>query len=167
MKECGIEVSKERHEFAYDFLERASGKNFYVWYGDESAGDDDWADMGRTGTSAIAHKVRPWPSKHLKRALGHAKIIGEHPGSFPDTHGSPIMGMSFGALGAYCDRKSFANLMNANKWWFTLAHCQDGSFYYQPNRDNAGYGADSRISSTAATAFILSLPRRHLYLTKK
>lgn len=25
-----------------------------------------------------------------------------------------------------------------------MAHCADGTSYYQPNRDNAGYGSNSR-----------------------
>ena len=57
--------------------------------------------------------------------------------------------------------------MAANCWWFTLAQCHDGSFYYQPNRDNAGYGTDSRIAATAVTAFIFSIPKGNLYLTGK
>ena len=57
------------------------------------------------------------------------------------------------------------SLMDANAWWFTLSRCSDGSFYYQPNRDNAGYGEDSRISATAVTALMLSIPRGNLAVT--
>ena len=57
--------------------------------------------------------------------------------------------------------------MDSNRWWFLLSRCPDGSFYYQPNRDNAGYGADSRLSATAVTAFIFSIPKRSLLLTGK
>jgi Family of unknown function (DUF6288) len=165
MKKCGIEVDPERHQAAYAFLKRASGKNYYVWYEDQAAGADDWADMGRTGTAAIAHQMSPWSADHQKLALHYAEVIGMHPQSFPDTHGSPIMGMAFGALGASCDPIAFRDLMDANQWWFTLAQCADGSFYYQPNRDNAGYGADSRISASAAVAFILSIPKAATTLT--
>ena len=77
------------------------------------------------------------------------------------------MGMGYAALTANPVPGSFRSLMDANKWWFTLAQCTDGSFYYQPNRDNAGYGADSRISATAVTAFILSISKRSLHLTGK
>lgn len=162
MSKCGIEVSRERHQAAYAFLRRASGDNFYVWYEDKAAGPKDWADMGRTGTAAIAFHMSPWKEEHISLSLKYAELIGKHPESFPDTHGSPVMGMAFGALGAFCDPPSFAKLMNANRWWFTLSECSDGSFYYQPNRDNAGYGSDSRISASAAVAFILSLPKRAL-----
>lgn len=165
MKECGIEVDQERHEAAYDFLRRASGKNFYVWYSDKAAGDSDWADMGRTGASAIAYRLSPWEGNYAERGLKYANIIGDHPESFPDTHGSPIMGMGYGAAGAAGNPEAFAKLMKANKWWFTLSQCEDGSFYYQPNRDNAGYGPDSRISATAVTAFILSVPKGNLRMT--
>jgi hypothetical protein len=57
--------------------------------------------------------------------------------------------------------------MDENRWWFVLAQCADGSFYYQPNRDNAGYGSDSRISASAVTAFILSIPKKSLHVTGK
>ena len=167
MQRCGIEVDKKRHEAAYDFLRRASGENFYVWYEDQAAGANDWADMGRTGAAAIAFHLSPLGQEHRSYGKSYAGIIGKHPESFPDTHGSPIMGMGFGALGAFCNPVSFEKLMNANQWWFTLAECPDGSFYYQPNRDNAGYGADSRISASAAVAFILSLPTNSLALTGK
>ena len=167
MKKCGIEVNQGRHQAAYAFLRRASGDNFYVWYEDQAAGPKDWADMGRTGTAAIAFQMSPWDDKHGDFSLKYAQLIGKHPESFPDTHGSPVMGMAFGSLGAFCNPPSFENLMSENRWWFTLAECPDGSFYYQPNRDNAGYGSDSRISASAAVAFILSLPKHALTVTGK
>ncbi len=167
MKRCGLNVDRERHDAAYAFLRRASGDNFYVWYEDQAAGPKDWADMGRTGTAAIAFQMNPWEGEHQGISLNYAELIGNHPESFPDTHGSPVIGMAFGALGAFCDPPSFKKLMSKNQWWFTLSECQDGSFYYQPNRDNAGYGADSRISASAAVAFILSLSKRALAITGK
>ena len=165
MKECGIEVDKDRHDDAYAFVSRASGENAYVWYKDGPGGANDWADMGRTGTAALANWLYPWSGDLREQALRHARVIGDHPESFPDTHGSPQMGMCYAAAGAYCNPESFRKVMDANKWWFVLAQCTDGSFYYQPNRDNAGYRADSRISATAATAFILTIPQGKLRLT--
>jgi len=165
MKQCGIEIDADRHAAAYAFLDRAAGKNHYVWYKDQAAGDENWADMGRTGAAAIANRMYAKDKKHKRRSIEFASVIGQHPDSFPDTHGSPIMGMAYGALGASCDPRAFRSLMDANKWWFTLSQCTDGSFYYQPNRDNAGYGADSRISATAAVAFILSIPKAATTLT--
>ncbi|MDP6959379.1 MAG: DUF6288 domain-containing protein, partial [Planctomycetota bacterium] len=87
--------------------------------------------------------------------------------SFPDTHGSPIMGMGYTALAANVDPKSFRRLMDESRWWFVLAQCNDGTFYYQPNRDNAGYGSDSRLSASAVTAFILQIPKKNLHVTGK
>ena len=168
MARCGIQIDPRRHHGAYAFLERASGPNGYVWYEDQAAGPQDWADMGRTGAAGMACWLNPYRSRSLrKRALAHAGVIGAHPQSFPDTHGSPIMGMGYAALAANVEPASFGKLMQANRWWFVLARCPDGSFYYQPNRDNAGYGSDSRISATAVTAFIFSIPRRSLLLTGK
>ncbi len=164
MKKCGIDVDADRLDAAYAFLDRSAGKNHYVWYKDNSAGDQNWADMGRTGAAAIAHAMADG-SKHQRRAKEHASVMGLHPDSFPDTHGSPVMGMAYGALGASVDAKSFRSVMEANRWWFTLAECTDGTFYYQPNRDNAGYGGDSRIKPSAAVAFILSIPKKALVMT--
>lgn len=166
LERCGVEIERERFDAACAFLERASGANGYVWYGDEAASDTDWADLGRTGAAAIGLHMSPFESRRYRsRAREHAVFMGEHPESFPDTHGSPVMGMGFGALGAFTHPDSFRRLMDANRWWFALAQCADGSFYYQPNRDNAGYGADSRLSASAVTAFVLSLPKRRLALT--
>lgn len=168
MKHCGVDVDRERHDAAYAFLERGTGRNGYVWYGDEATRHADWADMGRTGAAGIANQLSPWRGgDYKKRARAHAAVIGEHPQSFPDTHGSPILGMGFAAMAAGTSAASFRSLMDANRWWFTLAQCPDGSFYYQPNRDNAGYGADSRISATAVTAFIFSIPKQNLHVTGK
>jgi hypothetical protein len=163
---CGVKVDRQRHDYAYEFLDRGTGHNGYVWYGDQAAGHQNWADMGRTGAAGLANFLSPYPdAKYRKRALAHARIIGVHPQSFPDTHGSPIMGMGYAAAAASFDAKSFRSLMDANRWWFVLAQCGDGSFYYQPNRDNAGYGADSRLSASAVTAFILSLSKGGLQIS--
>jgi hypothetical protein len=167
MQHCGVEVDRERLRFAFDFLARGTGRNGYLWYADGVAGDDDWADMGRTGASAIALALDPWPNDAREELrMRQTLILGEHPDSFPDTHGSPIMGMGYGALAANQHAPSFRRLMDANRWWFTLSQCHDGTFYYQPNRDNAGYGADSRTSASAVTAFILSIPKHNLLVTR-
>ena len=168
IRRCGIDVDPGRHQATYNFLQRSAGANGYIWYKDQPAGANDWADMGRTGTSAIAHQLSPYQNEvHAQFALLQAKVIGQHPQSFPDTHGSPIMGMGYTAVGANVVPDHFRQLMKANRWWFTLAQCHDGSFYYQPNRDNAGYGNDSRITATAVTAFIFSIPKGNLHLTGK
>lgn len=168
MQRCGVEVDRARHDAAYDFLARGTGRNGYVWYEDEVAGHEAWADMGRTGAAGIANQLSPWPEAiYRERAAAHAKVIGAHPESFPDTHGSPTMGMVFAALAAHSDAEAFRRLMDANRWWFTLSRCGDGSFYYQPNRDNAGYGADSRLSASAVVALIFAIPKRTLHLSGK
>jgi hypothetical protein len=77
------------------------------------------------------------------------------------------MGMVFTALAANTDPQAFRKLMDANRWWFVLSRCHDGTYYYQPNRDNAGYGNDSRLSASAVTALIFSIPKRSLHLTGK
>jgi hypothetical protein len=168
IEHCGLEVPRKRHDAAYEFLARGTGKNGYVWYADEVAGHQNWADPGRTGAAGIANYMSPYQdARYRQRALAHARCIGDHPLSFPDTHGSPIMGMGYSALAAFTDPPSFRKLLDANRWWFTLAHCHDKTFYYQPNRDNAGYGNDARILASSVTALIFSLPKRTLHLSGK
>jgi len=166
---CGIHVDRVKHDAAYDFLHRGTGANGYVWYGDSVGGSPDgWADMGRTGATGIANILSPYPEPiYRQRALLHARVMGLHPESFPDTHGSPMMGMVYQALGSNVDPPSFRRVMDSNRWWFTLAHCPDGTFYYQPNRDNAGYGNTNRAMASAVVAFIYSIPKQSLAITGK
>lgn len=169
MHRCGIKIEREQHDAAYNFLKRGTGENGYMWYADQiGGGRNSWADMGRTGASAIAHLLSPYPEpKYREQALAHARVIGQHPQSFPDTHASPVQGMGFTALGAYIDPESFRQLMDANRWWFTMAQCNDGTFYYQPNRDNSGYGSDARVLASSVVAFIFTIPKHSLVITGK
>ena len=48
-----------------------------------------------------------------------------------------------------------------------MAQCTDGSFYYQPNRDDAGFGSDARMTASCVVAFIFSVPKRSLLITGK
>jgi len=73
--------------------------------------------------------------------------------------------MGYAALAAWVEPASFRRLMDANRWWFTLAQCGDGTFYYQPNRDNSGYGSDARVQASAVTALVFSIPRHRLAIT--
>jgi hypothetical protein len=78
------------------------------------------------------------------------------------------MGMGYTALGAFTDPMSFRKMMDNNRWWFTLAHCADGTYYFQPNRDyNASdfTSGASRISASAVVAMIFSAKNRNIYLT--
>ena len=84
-----------------------------------------------------------------------------------DTHGSPLLGMGWTALGAAIDPVSFRKLMDHNRWSLSLAQCSDGTFYYQPNRDNnpQDYAAAPRLAATATTALILSIKDKKLQMT--
>lgn len=164
---CGIKIDRKNHDAAFQFLMRGTGANGYVWYGDQiGGGPDSWADMGRTGAAGIANFLSPYADPaYRERALAHARVIGRHPESFPDTHGSPPMGMAYAALAANIEPDSFRRLMDANRWWFTMAQCGDGSFYYQPNRDNAGYDSEARKTASSVVAFIFAIPKHSLVLT--
>ncbi len=75
--------------------------------------------------------------------------------------------MGWAAAAAWHEPAAFRSLMDANCWWFALAECPDGSFYYQPNRDNAGYGPRGRLAASAVTAFVLSIPAGRLTLLER
>lgn len=165
MERCGVEVDDGRQRAAYAFLERGTGPNGYTWYGDEVANPEGWADMGRTGAAACAFAASRLDERpvHLELARKQATLMGEEAGSFPDTHGSPLMGMGYGAAGAMAALPgAYDRLMAANRWWFVLADCGDGTFHYQPNRDNAGYGPRARLEATAVVAFVLLARKRSL-----
>ena len=100
-------------------------------------------------------------------AIGTGSSASAEVHHFPDAHASPLMEMAYGALGASIDKQSFEALMEANRWWFLLGECPDGTFAYQPNCDNAGYGSDARLLATGVTAFIFAIPREGLVMTGK
>jgi hypothetical protein len=164
---CGLAIDTNRFDAAHSFIARGTNKIGYVWYADESGGPG-YADMGRTGASALAHYLYPLPKEDFKQfALHNAQCIGEHPFTFPDTHGCPLLGMVWTGLGAEIDPASFRRLMDYNRWSFSLAHCPDGTFYYQPNRDNntQDYDAAPRLSATAATGLVLAIKEHRLQIT--
>lgn len=168
MDRCGIEIDPKRLDAAYEFLKRGTGENGYVGYGDSASGPNDWADLGRTGAAGIACFLAPKSSGAYRRlAQKHTDVIGKHPQSFPDTHASPPMGMGYQALGANIDPRNFRKMMDANRWWFTMAQCGDETFYYQPNRDNSGYDSSARMTASCVVAFIYTIPKRNLAITGK
>lgn len=168
MQRCGIEVDPKLFAGTHDFVARGTNSFGYVWYKDGGAGNMKYADMGRTGASALAHYLSPTGGEAYRRfAKLNATCIGDHPKTFPDTHGSPLLGMAWTALGAAVDPPSFRKLMDHNRWSLSLAHCPDGTFYYQPNRDNnpQDYAAAPRLAATAATALILAVKHKRLQMT--
>jgi len=168
MQRCGVQLDPKRFAAAHDFIARGTNRIGYVWYAAEGANNSAYADMGRTGASALAHYLSPvGGSSYRDFAKGNAQCIGQHPVTFPDTHGSPILGMGWTALGAATDPAAFRSLMDSNRWCFALAHCPDGTFYYQPNRDNdpQDYHAAPRLAATAVTALIFALKERKLQIT--
>ena len=157
MAKCGLEIDTKQYLAAHNFVTEGTNSTGYVWYKNEGKENSGYADMGRTGAAAIAHALSPTSPGYHDYAQKAAECIGNHPDTFSDTHGSPILGMVWTALGAGVNQEAFRNLMDHNRWWFTLARCPDGSYYYQPNRDNnpQDYTAAPRLSATAATALIL------------
>lgn len=168
MQRCGIKVDPKRYAATHDFVVKGTNRIGYVWYKDGGARNPKYADMGRTGAAALAHYLSPTGGKvYRDYAMLAARCIGNNPKTFPDTHGSPILGMAWTGLGAAIDPPSFRKLMDHNRWSFTLAHCVDGTFYYQPNRDNNAqdYSAAPRLAASAATALIFSVKHRKLLMT--
>ena len=75
------------------------------------------------------------------------------------------MSMAGTALAANNDRDSFRQRMNANRWWFTMAHDPDGRFDYQPNLSNSGYASNLRMTASSALALIFTISRCNLVIT--
>jgi hypothetical protein len=168
MKRVGVDVDRNRLDAAYNYLVKGTGDNGYVWYRDGKGAASKWADPGRTGAAAIANWMSPYTEPaYVTRATNHARFMGAHPQSFPDTHGSPTIGMAYAAMGAHFDPESFRQLLDNNRWWFSLAQTPEGNFYYQPNRDNAYYAAAPRFVASSVTALILSLPKRNLMISER
>jgi hypothetical protein len=169
MKRCGLKIDRKRHDMAYDFLERSTGPNGYVWYnaGDRPHTSKSWADMGRTGCTAIANNLASYKGNkyNKRRDLIVNDMLSVNVKSFPDTHGSPVLGMGWQAMATGINAEGLKKLMTYHKWYFNLAHNPDGSFYYQPNRDNAGYDSNARKKMTATVAFILSLKNKNLHIS--
>lgn len=168
MMRCGIKVDEKRYQAAHEFADKGTNSIGYVWYKDGGKNNPNYADMGRTGASAIAHYLSPVGGKPYQDfSKLNASCIGNNPDTFHDTHGAPLLGLAWTGLGALADAGSFRKLMDHNRWYFSLSQCTDGTFYYQPNRDNnpQDYGADPRLSATAATSLILSVKFRKLQMT--
>ena len=167
MMRCGLEVPADKYRATHDFVAKGTNKIGYVWYKDGGARNQSYADMGRTGTSAVAHHISPVGGKEYRDfALLNASCIGNYPKTFADTHGSPLLGMAWTGLGALADPKEFRKLMDYNRWHFAMAHTTDGNFYYQPNRDNnpQDYSADPRLNATAANALVLTAKFKKLQI---
>ncbi len=168
MMRCGLEVDRERFDATREFVAKGTNSIGYVWYKDGGANKAGYADMGRTGASALAHHLSPIDREaHLEVARLNASCIGSHPVTFPDTHGSPLLGLAWTGLGARVDPEMFRRLMDHNRWHFALAHCPEGNFYYQPNRDNnpQDYSAGPRLNATAVNALVLGSKSRKLQIS--
>ncbi len=167
MERCGITVDRARLAAAHEFIANGTNEIGYVWYAD-AVGGEGYADMGRTGASALAHYVDTSDSPKFRSFSNrNARCIGKNPDTFSDTHGSPLLGLAWTGLGAATDPASLRKLMDHNRWSFSLSQCSDGSFYYQPNRDNnpQDYTAGPRLAATAATALVLAIKEKKLQIT--
>lgn len=168
MQRCGIKVDAKRYAATHDFVARGTNDIGYVWYKDGGRQNPKYADMGRTGASAVAHYVSPIGGDTYREfAKLNASCIGNNPTTFPDTHGSPLLGMAWTGLGALPDAAMFRKLMDHNRWHFALAQCPNGTFYYQPNRDNNAqdFAANPRLCASAVTALILAIKHKRLQMT--
>ncbi len=168
IQRSGLKVEESKLRKAHDFVERGTNALGYVWYKDGGKSNLSYADLGRTGASALAHHLQPNGGEIYRRTVyKNARFIGRNPKTFPDTHGSPLLGMAWTALGAWTQPAMFRKLMDENRWYFALAQCPEGTFYYQPNRGGnpQDYITDPRLCASAVTALILSVKNKNLQLT--
>ncbi|MEM7235284.1 MAG: DUF6288 domain-containing protein, partial [Planctomycetota bacterium] len=168
MTRCGLDVDPDKLRAAHEFVQRGTNRHGYVDYKDDQH-DSSWlADMGRTGASAAAHRLCLGGDENYRRVtLLNARCIGHYPKTFPDTRGSPLLGMVWTALGTVAEPAMLRRLLDANRWHFALARCPDGTFYTQPNRDGSPHDfvTHSRLGASAVAALILSVRDRRLQLT--
>ena len=166
MMQAGLPVNPKNYEEAVKFIARGTNNIGYVWYADDGANKANrYADMGRTGMSAIAHSVSPKGGQaFLEIAARNAQCIGEHPQTFIDTHGSPILGIGWTAVGAATRPEALRRLMDYNRWFFNLSANPNGTFYYQPNRDSndQDYATGNDLPGTVAVALALSVKYKSL-----
>jgi len=66
IERCGLEADAERYKAAHDFVARGTNDIGYVWYKDGGRNNPSYADMGRTGASAIAHYLKPYWRRSLQ-----------------------------------------------------------------------------------------------------
>ncbi|MHC4939973.1 MAG: DUF6288 domain-containing protein [Planctomycetota bacterium] len=160
MEQGGIAVDPEMVQRTHEFLKRGTNEIGYVWYADKVAKPKGYADMGRTGASALGHVLSSSGGvPYYRLGLRSAQCIGKYPSTFPDTHGSPLLGQAWVALAAAIDPPSFRKLMDEYRWFWNLSRTGEGEFIYQPNRDNnpQDYTAAPRLSATAMTALVFSI----------
>ena len=168
MQRCGLKVDQDKYAATHAFVDKGTNKIGYVWYKDGGKRNPKYADMGRTGASAIAHYLSPTGGKgYADFARLNASCIGKNPTTFVDTHGSALLGIAWTALGALPDPDMFRKLMDHNRWHFALSQTPEGTFYYQPNRDNnpQDYTADPRLCASAVAALVLGVKNRRLQMT--
>ncbi|MGA1824592.1 MAG: DUF6288 domain-containing protein [bacterium] len=173
MSRCGISVPWDRMEIGYQSIATGTAQNGYVWYSyGLGGGPTDYADMGRTGVSAVANYLVPSSDSTFQQmAKLNAQCIG-YDGrykSFPDTHGSPHLGMVWIAMGARLDNQGFRNLMDYHRWWYSLAQTHDGNqFVGQPSRDAGGqYDTHTRVIASSVAALVLSTKNKTLHVIGK
>ena len=173
MRRCGLTVNEAQLQATREFIRRSTNKLGYVAYSDYGAGRpwlaaQEHSGLGRTGASALAHYLATGGDESDRRVVeANVRCIGRFSHSYPDTYGSPLLGMTWTALGSLTDPTMFRRLLDVNRWHFALAQCPDGTFYYQPNRDGSpqDYIAAPRLCASAVTALILSVKHKRLQIT--
>lgn len=167
MRECGITVDRARLDKALDYCAIATSPTGFVGYEAAWGQNDgnDGTDKGRDGAVCLANYLCTYTdAKYQQRAQLISTQVGTNLNYFPDTHASPVIGMIWHAAAAKVRPEGFANLLNNFKWWFNLAHNTDGTFGYQPNRDNTAEG-NLRIHMTPVIALLFSLNKKNLRIS--
>lgn len=169
IQKCGIDVDRVRIDAALDHLAQCTGPTGVVAY-DSKGGQyngTDWYDQGRAGATALANFLCNYPEpKYQQRANLISSQVGTNNAFYADTHASAEIGMIWGAAGAHAQPAAFSKLMNDWKWFFNLAHNPDGSFHFQPTRENYSLGnTNPRVSMSMIMAFVFSLHKKNLRIS--
>lgn len=172
IKRCGIDVDMSRLEAGYSFLERATNAcGFVAYHDDANKKSKRGGPLGRVGVTALANFACPINSDvYLDRAMLNINCLNVHYNGMAHSHASATLGMGWAMAGAIIDDACYQNMLDRHKWFINLAHCPDGTFYCQPNRDYVVGAQDfikaPRLSMSAALAFGLSIRNKTLSMTE-
>lgn len=173
MSRCGVNVDMTRLKAGYDFLDRSTNGVGNVYYHDDAKKTSkEGGPLGRTGITALANFVCPISDDiYLERAKLNISCLKVHYKGLAHSHASSALGIAWAMAGASLDNESYKVLLDQHKWFINLAHCPNGSFYCQPNKDYVEGAADyvktPHLSMSAALAFGLTIRNKELSMTMR
>ena len=165
MRECGVDVDEPRLAATWAAVEVAgpTGEMPYAARPGQPGGDGD--AFGRTGVSAVVMHL--WGKDPAFAKAIAASLAEQLPTNFFNSHGTSVMGKTWGALGcAAADPALYRKLMDEYKASLDLMRLADGRFVPQPagthTTDFAGGFTGGHVWTTACNALIFAPAKSRL-----